>query len=85
MGKTVFIYDQCGESEISFFVKDGDFSHMHKTYVNSTLSDRVIEQELLDMLFQEDGDFNPDTEILKEFPLSEVIAGATVVIVGFLP
>jgi hypothetical protein len=85
MTKTVFIYDQCGESEISFFVKDGDYSHMHKTYVNSTLADRAIEQELLDMLFKEDGDFNEETQILKEFPLDNVISGAIVVIVGFLP
>lgn len=85
MTKTVFIYDQCGESDISFFVKDGDYSHMNKTYVNSIHADRKIEQELLDMLFDESGEPVTDTKFLKDFPTKEVALGALVVIVGFLP
>lgn len=85
MTKTVFIYDQCGESDISFFVKDGDYSHMNKTYVNSIRADRKIEQELLDMLFDDSGEHVTDTKFLKDFPTEEVALGALVVIVGFLP
>lgn len=85
MTKTVFIYDQCGESDISYFVKDGDFSHMHMAYVNSTKLDRETEADLLAMLFTEDGDNNQDTVFLSEFPSQDVKDGAIVVIVGFLP
>ena len=85
MTKTVFIYDQCGESDISYFVKDGDFSHMNKAYVNSIKLDRETEADLLAMLFTEGGDNNPDTVFLSEFPSQDVKDGAIVVIVGFLP
>ena len=33
--KTVVIWDTCGESNIRFFVLDGDFSHLNNVYFNS--------------------------------------------------
>lgn len=84
MGKTVFIYDQCGEDDLTFFVLDGEFERMSGMYINNMKNDKQVEEELLSLLFNEDGDYN-DLNRSNSFPYDAVKNGATVITIGFLP
>lgn len=77
--KTIFIYDSCGEEEIKFFVKDGDYSHLDRVYVNAADNEKLIDQ-LIEIL-----ESNP--KMLKHFPRKTLIANpdAKIICVGFIP
>lgn len=80
--KTIFIYDEFN-AEILFFVKDGDYSHLDKIYLNCYDKDVSIDSynELSDMLYDMEG--NMLVDLLDEFPRVE---GEFVVVrVGFIP
>jgi hypothetical protein len=85
MANTVFIFDQCGQEAISYFVKDGDFSRMNGMYINACGNDENLESELLSMLYLDDGSENPETVLTDEFPVQEVSGETLVIVVGFLP
>jgi len=80
--KTIFIYDQCGQATVSFFVLEGDYRHLNNVYVNS-LEDEDKQQEILNLIYNEEGTVN--VEMLQNFPVEEMRQPCYVVVVGFLP
>lgn len=84
--KTVIIYEQFIDP-IVFIVVDGDYTRLDGVMVNSVDSDRVLQDELCDMLY--DPVSGDPTELyknaLKKFPTEEVKNGAAVIVAGFLP
>ena len=78
--KTVLIYDTL-EAEITFYVVDGDRSHLNGKYVNSVDTSEKDSDEICELVFDENWNTK---ESLKEFPVDEVKNGALVVVVGFL-
>lgn len=90
--RTVFIFDQC-DAGLKFFTLNGDFSHLDKIYINSCGPEnwskkqvRELEkkqEELTNLLYQSNGDFKFST--LSEFPMQDVLDGARVVVIGFMP
>ena len=79
--KTVVIYDQCGEDVIQYFVVNADISHLDRTYVNQSEESKC--NELNKILFNDNCDIA--VTLLKAFPVQEVIDGAKVIVVGFVP
>lgn len=80
--KTIFIYDQCLIAPISFFVKEGNYSHLDNVYINESDNENLIDQ-LNDILF--DAEWEYKIEFLDKFPTEEVEKDTKVIIVGFLP
>jgi hypothetical protein len=72
--KTVVIFDQCGECELRFGVFDGDLSHLHNKYINTT--------EISD---EDSDDISELNCNLDTFPTEEVKNGAKVIVCGFIP
>ncbi len=78
---TIIIFDQCGESAVTFFVVDGDFSHLHEVYLNTYSEDPTLEakQDELGALLSP---LVPKTF----FPYSCYVYGQTrVIVAGFIP
>lgn len=81
--KTVFIYDQVLEMPLSFLVVDGDYSHLNNCYINSMDCTEEQADEINKLVFNEDWTYVQG--FVEEFPAYEVVKGAKVVIIGFLP
>ena len=84
--KTVFIYDQCCQEEIKFFIVPGDYSHLNNTYINAgeTPEDEEKSDELLSILYTEDYQVFLQ-ELLHSFPVKEITQSTKVITVGWLP
>lgn len=80
---TIFIYDQCGEGPIRFFVLDGDYSHLDGAYVNHFELAETVQEELCGILFNDEGEERH--KMSDKFPLAAVQEDTKVVIIGFLP
>ncbi len=88
--KTVMIYDQQTEP-LSFFVVDGDYRKFDGVYINTyqdcdTAKGRKADQlqtELSDFLYDQDG--KKKLAAMNKFPTQEVVDGADVIVIGFLP
>ncbi|AOJ42698.1 hypothetical protein WJ23_33235 [Burkholderia lata] len=83
MSKTVIIWDECGQNDISFVVFDRDVTHLAGVYVNRCGNDRDKEDELTNIIYDDTG--NTRNEHLSSFPVDAVEAGASVIVCGFLP
>jgi hypothetical protein len=81
--KTVIIYDQCGQEDISFAVVDRDVTHLAGIYVNNCNQDAALCDELCDMFYDDQG--RCIIPLSSEFPVDAVKAGAPVITCGFLP
>lgn len=80
--KTIIIYDQVYEEPISFYIVDGDKSHLDKVYGNHTGFSEKLQDELFALVFNEDWTHK---EALAQFPIEEALNGAKVIVCGFLP
>lgn len=83
--KTVFIYDQCDDQPLSFFVVEGDFSHLNNYYLNSANITESFEVELNKILFKDGGEFGYRYPMLDHFPLEAYSPDTKIVTVGFIP
>ena len=86
MEKTVIIYDQLMESPVSFIVMKGDLRKFNGIYVNQYTGKRVqdeLQNELCGLLYDEDGEAT--FKAVLKFPSHEVVAGAHVIVAGFIP
>lgn len=54
VGKTLFLYDGCGEENRFFFELEGDFSEFNGVYINS-VDDEKRQAALSDLIFDADG------------------------------
>ena len=81
--KTVVIYDSCGEEELKFFVVNGDWRRFNRIYMNSTLCDKALQDELDTKLFTPEGNFRGT--MTTKFPTEAVKEGAAVIVCGFIP
>lgn len=79
--KTVIIYDQCGQSPLSFAVVEGDWSKYDRIYINDY--DQELSYEFSEKVYDDSG--NPLITFQEEFPYNEVKNGAKVIVAGFLP
>ena len=84
--KTIFIYDQCCQEDIKFFIVPGDYSHLNRTYINDedTNEDEEKSEELLSILYDIDRKVFLQ-ELLPCFPVKELTPATKVVTVGWLP
>ena len=89
--KTVMIYDQL-DANPTFFVLDGDYSHLNHVYINMCIDGPKAEQKKMDKLQDELTKlvYDPKTGVTllaayKEFPTQAVLDGAVVIVAGFLP
>lgn len=80
--KTVIIYDSVFEQPISYYVVDGDYSHLDGVYGNHMGFSQKLQDELYKIVFNEDWTSKP---ALDKFPLQAVKEGAIVIVCGFLP
>ena len=91
--KTIVIWDQCGQADISFFVVQGDKSHLNNLYIGGYITEEQ-EDEINQMIAYND-DGNPQVKMLMQFPtyeLSYINNGRTVfdfdvkiITCGFIP
>jgi len=80
--KTIFIYDQCCQDDIKFFIVPGDYSHLDGTYINA--EDEANPDELLSILYDIDCKVFLQ-ELLPHFPVKELTPATKVITVGWLP
>lgn len=81
--KTIFIWNEGFEYPLKYFVLEGDYRHLHDTYINC-LDDPHLERELAAILdYDENG--NSAIKFLDTFPVSEVQGDTAVIEVGFIP
>ena len=81
---TIFIYDTLGEDQISFFTIEGNYSHLHGTYLNKVTENAQEEKnqkELYELIFDEDGQYI--VKLQYDFPI--VVGDYDVITCGFLP
>lgn len=82
--RSIIIFDQCGESPVSFKLADGDFTRLNNKYSNSTHSSESENEEINNLFFNAAGEYLPG--LLDSFPHDEYVPGVTaVVVMGFLP
>lgn len=81
--KTIIIWDQCGQDALTFFVVDGDLSHLDKVYINDN-DDEALVDELNNLVFDAEG--QNKFKSYKKFPRKTSMNPATKIIVaGFAP
>ena len=83
MKKTVVIWDNC-EASLKFFVVNKDLRKLNNKYVNSTETSNKDADKICKMVYN-DKDGSTIVNLLDTFPVDEVLAGAFVVVMGFLP
>lgn len=86
MEKTVIIYDQLMESPVSFIVMKGDLRKFNGIYINRYTKKRAendLQEELAKLLYDDDGEAKYKST--RQFPSHEVVAGAHVIVAGFIP
>ena len=89
---TVIIYDQL-DADLKFFVLDGDYTHLDKVYVNQYQEGKTKKEQKAAAKLQDELTnlvYDPKTgatilPVLTEFPTQAVLAGAVVIVAGFLP
>ena len=90
---TIFIYDQCMEEPIQFFILDGNYSNMNRIYINAHYEDKSkvkLQDKLTTILYGKNGTLPLQVTLLSDFPVeylsTEGYAGNKVhiVTVGFL-
>jgi hypothetical protein len=82
--KTIFIFDSFGEDDIRFFVLEGDYTHLDKTFLNQANGIEENQDELNGILAYDVTTGKPKVEMLTNFPLP-VTSEDAVIVVGFLP
>jgi len=78
--KTIVIYDQLMENPISFFILDGDYTHLDRVYINSDKKEKK-QAELTAIIYDENG--KEKVAFLDKFPRLENTY--KVIVAGFLP
>jgi hypothetical protein len=76
--QTIVILDSCGQSNIKFFIKEGDFSEFNNQYVN----DQNCSEEASDFIN------SLKENAFDEFPLDAIegsLAETVVIVCGFIP
>lgn len=81
--KTVIVWDELGQNPIKFAVVEKDLSHLNGVYLNSIEDDPRKQDELTNLIYGYDG--STPTPLSQTFPVEAVIAGAIVIVAGFLP
>ena len=83
--KTIVIWDNCGQSPITFFVVEGDYRHLDGVYINSDDATNEQLDALNALIYQpnESGDYVHDA--LDRFPTDQFQPGDVVIVAGFLP
>lgn len=81
--KTVLIFDQLlQEPSLSFLVVDGDYSHLHYSYINSSDCSEENQDTIISLVY------TPEWCLVEgfttDFPTQAVVEGAKVVVIGFL-
>jgi hypothetical protein len=82
MKTTVVIWDNC-DAALKFFVVNGDLRKLNNKYVNSTECSNKDADKICGIVYDSEG--KSKVEMFDTFPVDEVLAGAFVVIMGFLP
>lgn len=83
---TIIIWDQCGEDDIKFAVIDGDHSRLNGSYLNGTMLDPELDEELNRIIFGGNDSGELAVEMLEDFPHEAYTPGKTSVICcGFIP
>lgn len=84
--QTVIIYETFTDP-IQFIVAEGDLSRFDKFMINAYDNDQSLQDELCNLLY--DSVTGQNTPLLDsaqdEFPYNAVLAGAKVIVAGFLP
>ncbi len=81
--KTIVIYNPT-ESPVQFFVVKGDYTHLHRVDINSGV-DEEKEKEVVQLIYDEDHDWNLKVEFLDEFPVDQYNPKEDkVIVIGFL-
>lgn len=91
--KTIVVWDTCGESEINFFVLDGDYKHLDRVRINAYTEDadeEAKQEELHNLVYDVDtGDLLVDMS--PEFPyhIPESVPGYRegwqIIVAAFIP
>lgn len=79
--KTVVIWDNDIE-RIKFFVTEEDMTGMHQAYINGDLTTDEQAGRLNAVVYDKNGDYC--VQMLDNFPVEAVQAGAQVIVCGFL-
>jgi hypothetical protein len=74
--KTIVIFDSCGQSNIKFFVKEGDFSEFNNQYVN----DENCSEEASDFI-----NSLKEEDALEIFPMEYINPDLRIIVCGFIP
>jgi hypothetical protein len=81
---TIIIWDECGESPITFFSLEGDLSKFDKIYINSTNSDEALSAELSELLYDQDSGQIKEIQ-LDKFPTADITKETKIIVAGFIP
>lgn len=73
---TIIIYDQCGEADITFYIVEGDKSHLNKIYINACDQDEALQDELYELIQK--------YTAIKDFPIYQIGRETRVIVAGFL-
>jgi hypothetical protein len=77
MAKTVIIYDQWGQEDLTFGVTELDCEGLNNLYINAFDTNDEDTKRLNEIIDQ--------TNFSTDFPCQAVKDGATVVVIGFIP
>lgn len=80
---TIFIYNQGFEVPLQYFVLEGDYSHLHGTFINCEEDEEKLEE--LNSILGYDEDGYPAISMLESFPVPQVTPETIVIEVGFIP
>jgi hypothetical protein len=80
---TIFIYNQGIETPLTYFVLEGDYLHLHGTFIGYNDSEDLVE-ELSNILDYDEWGVTKVT-MLDTFPVDLVTPDTKVIEVGFVP
>jgi hypothetical protein len=82
--KTVIFWDTCGQDPLSFFIVDGDYSHLDGIFINHYKQSQELQDALNGLIHNEDGQYKH-----KQYkkPPRKAMANLNnkIIVAGFLP
>lgn len=86
---TVIVWDMCGVEPLRFIAVNADVTHLDGIYINHCDQPQDKQEELLKLIYKEDGRYRENIKMFDKFPTRQVLnqgkGNVSVITAGFLP
>lgn len=73
------------EKNFTFLLKQGDYSHLDRKYVNHYQIPEYVQDEVMSLIYKDTEEYEEHDDWSETFPVESVGVDTKVIVIGFLP